>query len=228
VLTAFDKISGSVDTELGERANCTNLVPLYQKDFEANSGNELWLKRAAGKMSEKECTSDPLFVKMVNALHNLNPSANSAYYLGILKDKEGQSNAALKYYEESLSLETDNFKKAKLSMKIGVKLKKKGSFGKARNYFRKALQLNPSNKKPHLHIANMYSSSAKNCGEGSFNQRAVYWLAAQEARKGGSPKTADRYKALAPSKGDIHSKGNQGQKISIGCWIGKSVTVPSL
>ena len=46
-------------------------------------------------MSEKECTDDPLFFKLVNAYHELSPSANSAYYLGILKDKEGKSNEAI-------------------------------------------------------------------------------------------------------------------------------------
>ena len=114
-LNAYDQISGSIDQKLGDRANCENLIPLYQKGFEDNKTNAVWLQRAAGKMSEKECTDDPLFFKLVNAYHALSPSANSAYYLGILKDKEGKSNEAIKFYEEAIKLETDNFKKAKLN-----------------------------------------------------------------------------------------------------------------
>lgn len=237
ILKALDKISGSVDAELGERANCSNLIPLYQKDFEANKDNAAWLQRAAGKMSAKECTDDPLFFKLVNAYHKLSPSASSAYYLGILKDKEGSTSAALKYYEQALSLETDNFKKAKLNERIGNKLKKKGQYGTARKYYRNALKLNPSRGAGHLKIAAMYAASANKCGDNSFNKRAVFWLAANEAKKAGqkdptlkshASKVVANYNGKAPQKADIFAQGNAGQTIKIGCWIGSSVTVPKL
>ena len=236
-LKAYDQISGSVDQKLGNRANCENLIPLYEKDFEENKSNAIWLQRAAGKMSEKECTDSPLFFKLVNAYHELSPSANSAYYLGILKDKENKSNEAITFYEQAISLETDNFKKAKLYNKIAIKFKKRKSYSKAREYFRKALSLNPSNGRPHLSIAAMYAASAKNCGDTNFNKRAVYWLAADEARKAGrvdptqksnAAKSVANYTAKAPTKSEIFSASNSGQTISIGCWIGSSVKVPSI
>lgn len=236
-LNAYDQISGSIDQKLGDRANCENLIPLYQKGFEDNKNNAVWLQRAAGKMSEKDCTDDPLFFKLVNAYHALSPSANSAYYLGILKDKEGKSNEAIKFYEEAIKLETDNFKKAKLNYKIGLKLKAAGNYGRARSFFREALSLNPSDGHPHLSIAAMYAASANSCGDTNFNKRAVFWLAADEARKAGrqdptlskaAAQTAENYESKAPSKGEIFSEGNSGQVINIGCWIGASVTVPKI
>ncbi len=236
-LSAYDQISGSIDQKLGDRANCKNLIPLYQKDFEENKTNAVWLQRAAGKMSEKECTDDPLFFKLVNAYHSLSPSANSAYYLGILKDKEGKPNEAISFYEEAIKLETDNFKKARLNNNIGLKLKAKGNYGRARGYFRESLRLNPSNGHPYLSIANMYAASANDCGDDNFNKRAVFWLAAEEARKAGrvdatlkgaSAQTAENYMAKAPTKAEIFSKGNSGQTINIGCWIGASVVVPKI
>jgi len=236
-LGAYDKIASSIDSKLGERANCENLIPLYQKDFEQNKTNSVWLQRAAGKMSEKECTEDPLFFKLVNAYHDISPSANSAYYLGILKDKEGKSNEAIGFYEESIKLETDNFKKAKLNNNIGLKLKAKGSYGRARGFFRESLRLNPSNGHPYLSIAAMYAASANDCGDTNFNKRATFWLAAEEARKAGrvdanlkgaAAQTAENYTAKAPTKAEIFSAGNSGQVINIGCWIGASVTVPKI
>ncbi len=236
-LNAYDQISGSIDQKLGDRANCENLIPLYKKDFEAHKSDAVWLQRAAGKMSEKECTDDPLFFDLVNAYHKLSPSANSAYYLGILKDKEGRSNEAIKFYEQAISLETDNFKKAKLYNRIALKLKAKHRYGKARNYFRQALKLNPSNGRPYLSIAAMYAASANNCGTTNFNKRAVYWLAADEARKAArvdptqkknSAKSVANYLAKAPQKSEIFSCACSGQVIKIGCWIGASVTVPKI
>ncbi|MDD7886541.1 tetratricopeptide repeat protein [Flavivirga sp. 57AJ16] len=236
-LKAYDQISGSIDQKLGDRANCENLIPLYKKDFEENKNNAVWLQRAAGKMSEKECTDDPLFFQLVNAYHELSPSANSAYYLGILKDKEGKSSEAIKFYEQAIGLETDNFKKAKLYNRIALKLKARHNYGKARNYFRQALKLNPSNGRPYLSIAAMYAASANNCGDTNFNKRAVYWLAADEARnaarvdptqKKNSAKSVANYLAKAPQKSEIFSSGRSGEVIKIGCWIGASVTVPKI
>lgn len=236
-LNAYDQISGSIDQKLGDRANCENLIPLYQKGFEDNKTNAVWLQRAAGKMSEKDCTSDPLFFKLVNAYHALSPSANSAYYLGILKDKEGKTSEAIKFYEEAINLETDNFKKASLYNKIGLKLKAAGNYSKARSFFREALSHNPSNGRPYLSIAAMYAASANSCGDTNFNKRAVFWLAADEASKAGrldptlkkaAAQTAENYLSKAPSKGEIFSEGKSGQVIKIGCWIGASVTVPKI
>ncbi|GGG40696.1 tetratricopeptide repeat protein [Bizionia arctica] len=236
-LRAYDQISTSINSKLGTRANCENLVPLYTKDFEANKTNAVWLQRAAGNMSSKDCTDDPLFFKLVNAYHKLSPSANSAYYLGILKDKEGKTSEAIKFYEQAISLQTDSFKKAKLYEKIGDKLKAKGDYGSARNYFRNALKHNPSNGRPYLKIADMYNRSANNCGDTNFNKRAVFWLAADEAQKAGrvdptlksaAAQAAASYESKAPQKAEIFSAGNAGQKINIGCWIGASVTVPSI
>ncbi|WP_223551084.1 hypothetical protein [Aestuariivivens sp. NBU2969] len=236
-LNAYDQISGSIDSKLGDRANCENLIPLYEKGFEENKGNAIWLQRAAGKMSEKECTDDPLFFKLVNAYHELSPSANSAYYLGILKDKEKKSTEAIAFYKQAIDLETDNFKKSKLAYKVGTALKKRGAYGQARGYFRDALKLNPSNGRPHLAIAAMYAASAKDCGDTNFNKRAVYWLAADEAAKAArvdptlkkaASQSVANYMAKAPSKSEIFECSCSGQVIKIGCWIGLSVTVPKV
>ncbi|MEN3325011.1 hypothetical protein VP395_14830 [Mariniflexile soesokkakense] len=236
-LAAYDQISAGIDEKMGTRANCGILIPLYQKNFEENKGNAVWLQRAAGKMSEKECTDDPLFFKLVNAYHELSPSANSAFYLGILKDKENKSNEAIAFYKQAIELETDNFKKSSLNNRIALKLKSKGSYSQARTFFREALRLNPSNGRPYLSIAAMYAASANDCGDTNFNKRAVYWLAADEAQKaarvdsklsGASAQSAANYLSKAPSKSDIFTCGCSGQVIKIGCWIGASVTVPKI
>jgi len=229
-LTAYSKISPSVDRELGDRANCQNLIPLYQKDYESNKNNGLWLQRAMNKLYQKGCKSDPMFVKIVKQKNSIEPNANTAYYLYIITGEQ-------RYFDQTLTLETDPFKKAKLYNTIAKEFRSKGSYGKARQYYRKALELNPSNGNPHLAIAIMYAKSANSCGDTNFNKRAVFWLAAQEAAKAGrvdptlkgkANQSATSYRAKAPSKSEIFSAGNSGQTIKIGCWIGTSVTVPSV
>ncbi len=83
----------------------------------------------------------------------------------------------------------------------------------------------------------MYAKSANNCGNTRFEKLAIYWLAADMAARAGridpsladtANKTAAAYRGLAPTREMIFSEGNAGQRISFSCWVGGSVTVPSL
>ncbi|MFP4845154.1 hypothetical protein [Winogradskyella sp. PE311] len=232
-----DQVIPSMDKKLGDRANCEVLVPLYEKDFEEKKNDAVWLQRAMNKMGEKDCTDQPMFEKLVVQKNTIEPDAKTAFYLGVLKEKQGNKAEADKYYDQSFQLETDPLKKWKLIMRVAEKNYRRGSFGKARQQYTEALGLNPSNGTPYLRIAAMYAKSANNCGDSNFNKRAVFWLAANEAEKAGrvdgrlrstASKTAVSYRASAPSKSDIFTEGNAGQTIKIGCWIGRSVKVPSI
>jgi tetratricopeptide (TPR) repeat protein len=236
-LNAYDQIAAGMDKDLGDRANCENLIPLYQRNYEQNKNDGLWLQRAMNRMAAKECTDDPLFVKIVEQKNSLEPNAQTAYYLGFLKEKAGNDAEALTYYNQAVDLETDAYDKANILYKIANGFKKKGSFGQARTYYQKALTENPSMGKAHLAIAHMYAQSAKNCGSDNFSQRAVFWLAAQEARKAGrvdpnlskaASDTAANFMAKAPSKSEIFSAGRSGETIKIGCWVQRSIKVPNL
>ena len=226
-----------IDQLIAKEATCDILIPLYTKNFEENKNNPLWIRRAAGRLDGKDCSDDPLFVTLVEQLHSLEPSADSAYYLGILNDKQGNSEDALKYYQESVSLQTDNYKKANILYKIAVKFKNAGRRVSARNYAEQALSYQPSLGRAYLLIANMYADSANGCGDTQFNKRAVFWLAAQTAVKAGrvdaslkkiSDRTAAAFNGRAPSKTDIFTEGNQGSSITFSCWIRRSIKVPSL
>lgn len=227
-LEAYEKVTSSMDQKLGKRATCEVLIPLYQKDFEENKNNGVWLQRAMNRMYAKGCKEDPLFLKLVEQKNSIEPSADTAFYLYLLTDEQ-------KYFDQTIKLETDPLKKAKLYKKLAQDFKKRGSYGKARQYYMEALKLNPSDGSPYLQIANMYAKSANNCGDTNFNKRAVFWLAAIEAEKAGrvdgrlrkaAAQTAASYRASAPSKSEIFNCTCAGETIKIGCWIQRSVTVP--
>ena len=226
-----------LDQTIAKEATCDILVPLYSKNFDENKNNPVWIRRAAGRLDGKDCSDDPLFVTLVEQLHNLEPSADSAYYLGILNDKQGNSDEALKYYQESVALETDNYRKANILYKIAVKFRNAGRRVSARDYAEQALSFQPSLGRAYLLISNLYADSANGCGDTQFNKRAVFWLAAQTAQKAGrvdaslkrlSDRTAAAFNGRAPTKTDIFTEGNQGTTIRFSCWINRSVRVPSL
>ncbi|UNZ00149.1 hypothetical protein MQE36_07345 [Zhouia spongiae] len=232
----LEKILVSIDAKLGNLADCDKLVPLYEKNFGAKEGDATWLKRALYRLDNKECTDGEIYVKVVEALHKLEPSASSAYGLGTLNDKKGNSAEALKYYNEAVSLETDNVKKSRLLLKIASKYSK-SSKSKSYSYAQQAIEANPANGSAYLLQAYLYGNSANQCGSTTFEKKAVYWLAAQRADraaqmdpsvKSKALSAASRYRGLAPSRTEIFNSGMAGKTISLSCWIGGSVKVPNL
>ncbi len=235
-LKAYGTVRGSVDGKLGKLADCPNLIPLYSKDFEAKKNDINWVRKAASRLNAKDC-DDPLFFQLVQQLHTLDPSADSAYYLGKLAAKEGKSSKALEYYLQAVDLETDTNKKARYLYSIAENYRKKGSFGQARKYYRRVLDVKPNYGRAYLKIAQMYAKSSNACGTTVFEKRAVNWLAAQMADKAArvdasiastARSAASSYRQRAPSKSDIFSEGMSGKTITFNCWIGGSVKVPNL
>ena len=236
-LKAYDQITKGMEKALGDRGNCDNLIPLYENSFDQNQNDAKWLDRAMNRLFNKDCSQSELFVKIVEQKNILEPNATTAYYLGTIKDKDGNSSEALQFYNQAIDLETDSYEKAKILFKIATSFRKNGSFSRARSYYLQALGFNPSMGRAYLAIAKMYNDSAKNCGSDNFSQRAVYWLASKEAMKAArvdgtlkkaAVKSSKNYEAKAPQKSEIFSSGREGEVIKISCWINKSVKVPSL
>ena len=234
---SYGKIAGSIDAKLGPLADCDNLIPLYQKSYDEKKGDVVWVKRAVGLMFNKECTDDPMFQKLFEAQLALDPSADAYVYGGTLKMKNGDSQGALADFDKALSLETDSKKRSNIAYKVALINKRKGSKSTARKYAQKAIDFNSANGKAYLLIANLYATSANQCGNTTFEKRAIYWKAADMARKAGrvdpslssrANKSAASYSAKAPNKEMIFSEGMAGKTVTFSCWVGGSVKVPNL
>ncbi|WP_169630356.1 tetratricopeptide repeat protein [Flavobacterium sp. ASW18X] len=233
---AFGQVASSVDGKLGALADCGNLIPLYQKNFEAKKNDVAWVKRAVGRMFAKECTDDPLFAKLVGVQAELDPSADVYVYLGTLKSKSGDNKGAIEDFNKAVELEADAYKKSNILYKVAT-IVRRSSKSQARNYLNKSLEANGSNGRAYILLASLYASSANDCGNTPFEKRAIYWKAAATARQAGrvdpslaskASAAASSYDQRAPSKSDIFNSGMAGKTITFPCWVGGSVTVPNL
>lgn len=233
---SYGKVATSVDAKLGALAECDNLIPLYEKSYEAKKGDVNWVKRAVGRMFSKECTDDPMFRKLFEAQLALDPSADAYLYGGTLKQKSGDSKGAIADFNKAVELETDNFRKSNILYKIATTVRR-SSKSQARSYALKAIDANSANGKAYLLIATLYASSANQCGSTAFEKRAIYWKAADMARKAGrvdpslsgrASKAAASYAAKAPTKEMIFASTMSGKTVTFSCWVGGSVKVPNL
>ncbi len=235
-LKAYGQVKESVDGKLGILADCPNLVPLYEKDYEANKDNVEWIKSVSSRLDAKDCDG-PFSNKLALRLHELEPSSQSAYLLAKQAEAEGKSGKALEYYNQAADLETDNTRKYKIYFGIAENYRKKNSYSSAKSYYNKALSVKPSSGISYLRIAQMYAESANSCGNTVFEKRAINWLAADMAEKAArvdasvsssANAAASTYRQRAPQKADIFSADMAGKTVTFNCWVGGSVKVPNL
>jgi tetratricopeptide (TPR) repeat protein len=233
-LSNYDIVAGSLTATIGKLVGCDYLVPLYESEFEANKNNEEWLTSVLNRLSSKDCTDAPIYIKTVKALHVITPSAKTAYGLGILAKTDSEK---FKYWDQSLELGVTRDLEAKIHYEKANALKSKGQYGQAKAEYLLAVRARPSYGVAYLKIANMMASSAQSCGGDIISQKAVYAIAARWAEKAASidgsirssaNQYAANYRARSPQKQEVFSSSTykSGQSIRIGCWIGESVTLP--
>jgi len=174
---ALETVTGGLDNILGGVATCDRLIPLYNQNFDANKNNAKWLKRAASRMSAKDCTNDPLFTKLVDALYAADPSPAAAVLAARVAFKQKNEAKAMHFFKEAVDQETDNYKKASHLFTIAQILKKMGRKQESRSYAYKALQYRPNMGEAYLLIATLYASSANSCGNDELSKRAVFLAA---------------------------------------------------
>jgi len=235
-LEALGQIEGGLDDIIISISTCDRLVPLYTKQFEENKGNGVWLKRAVSRMYAKECTSDPLYFKLVEAYTKADPSpAASIFYANILFEN-GESTKALNYYKQAVDQETDNFKKADYLLRIASEMARRGNSSEAKNYALRALNHRSNLGRAYLLIGTLYAGSANSCGNDEFSKRMVYVAALEKAYKAKAvdpsiSSLADRYissySANIPTKKLVFVEGKEsGASFRIGCWINETVRIP--
>tara|TARA_R110001592_G_scaffold338351_1_gene625372 strand:- start:7858 stop:9189 length:1332 start_codon:yes stop_codon:yes gene_type:complete len=235
--TALGTIEGGLDAIISEIATCERLVPLYKRDFEANKGNSIWLRRAVSRMFSKECQDEPMFETLAKAYAEATPSPDSySFYAGIL-EKNGDASGAVAMRKKAFDLETDPIKKSRYKLKFAETAKNRGQLSEARSLAREAIKYNPSSGRAYLLIARLYQSSVNNCGSDEFEKRMVYAAALRQAQIAESVdpsmssvarKYIDNYRANLPSKKVIFTAGvTPGSSYTIKCWIGETVNVPN-
>ncbi|WP_405608384.1 tetratricopeptide repeat protein [Polaribacter sp. Asnod1-A03] len=234
---ALGTVEGGLDAIVSDIAKCENLIPLYNKNFEAHKSDAVWLKRAVSRLFNKECQEDPLYQKLVRAYAEASPSPEAYSFLASVLEDNGDNAGAEEMRQKSFDLETDPLKKAKYKLKFAQSAKSKGQLSKARSLAREAIGLNPNSGRAYLFIASLYASSANSCGSNEFEKRMVYVAALNQAQRAASvdpsiSAVAGRYirsyRANVPSQKVIFTAGvNPGSSHTIKCWIGQTVKVPS-
>lgn len=150
--------------------------------------------------------------------------------------KEGNFKEAIKKYNEAISQESDNSKKAKHYFAIAsIQFRKLNQLSSARTNARKAAKLDSGYGKPFMLIGDMYAKSSRNCGKTNFEHKLAIIAAIDKwnhAKAVDSTVASDankkiaNYRAHLPAKTDAFERGyTGGEKLTVPGWIGETVTL---
>jgi len=234
---ALGTVEGGLDAIISVIATCERLIPLYERDFEANKSNAVWLKRSVSRMFNKGCQTEPLFEKLARAFAEASPSPEAYSFVSTVLFNKGDEKGGAEMKKKAFNLETDPLKKAKYKLKFAQVAKDRGQLSKARSLAREALKFNPRSGRAYLFIATLYQGSVNSCGSNLFEKRMVYVAALNMAQRAASvdPSISSRarkyiniYRQNVPSQKDIfNATATPGGKFTIKCWIGETVRIPN-
>lgn len=244
-LENYTKVETNIELQIARIATCDRLTALYNDEtFEAHKEDINWLRRAA-KLLQKEretedgekesCITMPIFLKIANALNNLEPSATSSRSVAKIALYNKDYNLAIESFKKAAELEADPVKRADDWRRAGEAMLLKGQLENAKLAALRSIMLNPRSGEGHILLAKVYAAAEGVCGNNVFEKKAVYWAAIDKLKTAASidPSVANKAKRLIaeyskrlPDKAiSFQFNWKQGDKYTIGCWINETVLV---
>jgi tetratricopeptide (TPR) repeat protein len=148
--------------------------------------------------------------------------------------KKGDISGAVKFFDAAIQQETDSKKKAETAYKAANVLASKKQLSQARSYAQKAISFNENYGAPYILIATLYAGNYKWNDEPILN-KCTFWAAIDKLQRAKAVdpscteeanKLIGSYSAYTPESKDLFMLGyKSGDRITIGGWIGETVTI---
>ncbi|MDD4143940.1 MAG: hypothetical protein PHN68_04830 [Prolixibacteraceae bacterium] len=217
-------------------ADCEALVNIFTPQFKEKGNDIDFIKSMLRRLGKANCEETPLFSQATEKLYELDPSAEAAFNMARRYLKRNDIPKAKEYYKQAMEQETDNSRLSEYYYEYATFVfAKENSLSEARNYARKALELNPEHCQALMLIGDIYVSASRSVGQDAFEKSAVFWLAVdyfEKARRAGQDCAVDAsqkaatYRKYFPNKEEAFFRSMQeGQSYKVGGWINESTRV---
>ena len=231
LLNSYTATKGNLEAGVQPYANCDDLVRIYQKKFDADPDNVELLNKIATVLSSRNCDKTDLYLAVAIKLHKLNPSPESAYFIGKRYLSDQEYGKATSYLVEATK--SEDVKSAQQAYKYLAQIMwKEGRGEQGRAYARKAIELDRTDGEPYMIIGYIYAASSKDCASNPLQAKAVYWAAAdkfQKAKEVDPSMTAranemirEYSKAFPTSEDAFFYNVFEGDEYTIECWINET------
>ena len=157
-------------------ADCDALERIYGEQVEANKTNLAYLNSVLAILNNFDCDKSNIYYVAADYAYEINKTPQAAIGKASKLLKDGDLDGAIKYFDEAISLESDDTKKGKYSYIVAALMYKKGNLGQCRAYSKKALQYTPSNGGAYL----LQASCIARMATGDHLQRSYYYCLAAD------------------------------------------------
>ena len=209
-------------------------------EFKSSGDNEkdlTWLNRTAEIFIKKDCMESEFYLQVVTLLHEMNPTAESAFKMGKRLYAKKEYSEAISYFKEAFENEsTDNIKKSKYAFYTAAASALVGNNSTARSYALKAANFRKNWGDPYILVGKLYAQTSSKCGNDPASKKAGYWAAMdkfQLAKKvdksceGEANKLISDYSKRVPTKSlwrdNVPNPDSKTYKIN--CWYTETVRV---
>lgn len=234
-LAEWENVKGNIELTFEPFATCKDLIAIFSKKFEKNPDDIDLLKKITGMLDKKGCTDSDLFFEATKNLNDLEPSGESAYLMGVMNVRKEFYAEAQKYFLQAVEILEDSGKIADAYHLLANIAMSNKEYEKGRSYAYKGLQYKPNDGSFYLTIGDMYSATAKDCGDNDLTKKAAFWAAVDKYYKARNVdksveeeanKRIDIYSRQFPSAETIFFYDlKEGDPYTVGCWINEATTV---
>lgn len=217
-------------------ADCEALISIFKPQYEENKQDVDFIKNMLRRLRRADCGESRLFSNATEQLYQLEPSAEAAFNMARRYVQRDDAEKAKEYYLQAMEQETNDELLATYFYEYALFVfAKEQALQEARNYAKKALDLNPQYCEALMLIGDIYVAASRNYGEDDFEKATVFWTAVdyfERARRAGddcavdAAQKANTYRKYFPNKEEGFFRSLQeGQAYTVGGWINEPTKI---
>ncbi|MEO1655016.1 MAG: hypothetical protein AAFU64_15820, partial [Bacteroidota bacterium] len=203
--------------------------------LEGTSGEErlTMINDILARMIKAKCLKEPKFLELSKELAATEPTFSRVSFLyKAYLGKDDLENATI-YINKAIELAETDKDRADVTITRAKLKRSQGAYGAARSDYMSALKYDASKAyEAYTAIGDMYLSSGNSCkgtdASNPVHKKAIYIAAYNYYVKAGNSAKAATAQRYFPSKEEIFTHSMGGQQVNTGCWVGETVTIPSL
>lgn len=234
-VAGFTAARERIEPLVSDYMDCETLLPMVKRNYPDQKGNAEQLNRMFSQLRMARCTDDPIYMKVLKSLNELEPTADNSFRIANSLSTGGNLRGSIPHYQKAAELEKDNAKKAEYLLELAKVYRRLEDFPQSRRFARQAIELRSNWGEPYILIGDLYASSGPLCGPGTgWDSQVVVWAALDMYERAKSVDASaaseansriSRYERFMPPRSEGFMRSiEEGDSYKVGCWINETTT----
>ena len=129
----YETAQKNIENMFAPYASCDDLILVFQSRLVEGNPSLSLLKKVTSLLDNKDCTDNEVFFTAATKLHELDPTASSAYDMGNTSLSKKNYPEAINYFNQSIEMTEDISVKASYYLRLAYAYQMTKSYSKARS-----------------------------------------------------------------------------------------------